>query len=175
MPELNRQQLFLGTRGRGICREYATKQHPYQGRPGWQLGPGCKSTALTAHGGKMEYRDKNVFTEWKETPDSGVKVQTDYQCYAFLLIPSPGDDNELAPKHGTALVSARSEADARVVASQGETEAFRGQVAIGDTDLTTNDFSAFRNEKSYQVHRVSDEPIDTPRGVITMERNGSND
>jgi len=124
---------------------------------------------------KMEYRDKNVFTEWKETPDSGVKVQTDYQCYAFLLIPSPGDDNELAPKHGTALVSARSEADARVVASQGETEAFRGQVAIGDTDLTTNDFSAFRNEKSYQVHRVSDEPIDTPRGVITMERNGSDD
>lgn len=117
----------------------------------------------------MEYRDKNVFTEWKETPDSGVKVQTDYQCYAFLLVPSSGDDNELAPKHGTVLVSARSEADARVVASQEETEAFRGQVAVGDTDLTTNDFSAFRNEKSYQVHRVSDEPIDTPRGVISME------
>ncbi|OAB82739.1 hypothetical protein CN884_07825 [Ochrobactrum sp. 30A/1000/2015] len=138
-------------------------------------GPAARAQPLQPMEVKMEYRDKNVLTEWKETPDSGVKVQTDYQCYAFLLIPSPGDDNELAPKHGTALVSARSEADARVVASQGETEAFRGQVAIGDTDLTTNDFSAFRNEKSYQVHRVSDEPIDTPRGVITMERNGSND
>jgi len=124
---------------------------------------------------KMEYRDKNIFTEWKETPDSGVKVETDYQCYAFLLIPSPGDDNQLAHKRGTVLVSARSEADARVVASQGETEAFRGQVAIGDTDLTTNDFSAFRNEKSYQVHRVSDEPIDTPRGIISIEGTLSHD
>ncbi|MBJ6135298.1 hypothetical protein JAU75_20855 [Ochrobactrum sp. Q0168] len=123
----------------------------------------------------MEYRDKNIFAKWKETPDSGVKIETDFKCYAFMLVPSPGDDNELALKRGTLLVSARSEADARVVATQYETDAFRGKVAIGDADLTTNESSAFRDVKSYQVRRLGNEPIDTPRGVITMEGNDSDD
>lgn len=115
----------------------------------------------------MQHRDKNIFTKWKESPDSGVKVETDFQCYAFMLAPSSGDDNELALKRGTVLVSARSEADARVVATQYEADS--GKVAIGDADLTTNESSAFRDIKSYHVHRISDEPIDTPRGVIAME------
>jgi hypothetical protein len=117
----------------------------------------------------MEYRDKNVFIKWKETPDNGVKVETDFRCYAFLLVPSSGDDNELALKRGTVLVSARSEADARVVSAQYETAALPGQVAIGDVDLTTNESSAFRDVKSYQVHRVSEEPINVPRGLIDMK------
>lgn len=123
----------------------------------------------------MQYRDQNIFTKWKEAPDSGVKVETDFQCYAFILVPSPGDDNALALKRGTLLVSARSEVDARVVASEYETDAFRGQVAVGDTDLTTNESSAFRDVKSYQVHLVRNEPINTPRGVIALEGSDCDD
>lgn len=118
----------------------------------------------------MEYRDKINFTKWKETPDSGVMVETDFRSYAFMLVPSPGDDNALALKRGNVLVSARSEADTRVVGTQFEANAFRGQVAIGDVDLTTNESSALCDVKSSQF-ALSNEPIDTPRGVIAMEGN----
>lgn len=93
----------------------------------------------------------------------------------FLLTPyTKEDQGELAPQYGSVLVSARSAADARVVASQAETQARPGEVAIGDKDLTTNSHSAFRNEKLYGVYQLSTEPVDAPRGVIALERGGFN-
>lgn len=121
----------------------------------------------------MMYRDKNIFTPWQEKPDHGVKVESDHECYAFILVPvCDGDNGELAPKYGSVLVAARSPADARVVASQSETRARPDGVAIGDSDLTTNTFSAFRSEKIYSVYRVAEEPVDMPRGVIALEYGG---
>ncbi len=119
------------------------------------------------------YRDKNIFMTWGEKPDHGVKVESEYACYAFILVPlTPEEIGDLAPKYGSVLVSARSPADARVVASQSEIRARPEQVGIGDADLTTNTFSAFRSEKIYSVYRVSPDPIDAPRGVIALEYGG---
>lgn len=121
------------------------------------------------------YKDKNIFESWGERADHGVKVDKNFTCYAFLLTPfTKEDQGDLAPKYGSVLVSARSAADARVVASQAETCARSGEVAIGDKDLTTNSHSAFRNEKLYGVFQLSAEPIDAPRGVIALERGGFN-
>jgi len=59
------------------------------------------------------------------------------------------------------------------LASEYETDAFRGQVATGGADFTTNVFSAFRDVKSYQVRRVRNGPVDKPSSVITMEGDNS--
>ncbi len=55
------------------------------------------------------------------------------------------------------LASARSNADARVVATQYGADAFRGKVATGDVGLTTDESSAFRDVESYPVHRIKDD------------------
>lgn len=73
------------------------------------------------------------------------------------------------------LASARSNADARVVATQYGADAFRGKVATGDVGLTTDESSAFRDVESYPVHRIKDEPVDTPRGLIAMEGSDCDD
>lgn len=96
--------------------------------------------------------------------------QPDMPLHVFRLEPAteasdPNWDNE--PCHGVFVVRAYSPADARLVATDAESEALKGVVGISDEDDTTRTFSAFRNEKLYAVLEDFSFGTDGPRAVLS--------
>lgn len=88
----------------------------------------------------------------------------------FRLEPSaaPDDPNwDIAPSQGIVIVRAASPADARLVASEAESD-FLNSGSLPADDKSTRFASAFRNDKLYSVSEVNDERFesDGPREIV---------
>jgi len=88
--------------------------------------------------------------------------------HVYRLVPTAAPDDprwQNAPSSGEVLVAARSSGDARIVAAGLELD-FMEVDASPAEGVSTNDASAFRNEKLYTVIAVDRDRSDLTRGLL---------
>lgn len=89
----------------------------------------------------------------------------------YRLVPVAREDDPRWVKdepQGVVLVAARTAGDARIVASESQSD-FPAANALPAEDVTTRFASAFRDEKLYSVIEVERGRADLERGVVTQQ------